>query len=301
MKLYRKLHFIIAEITAGQIHLNEVNSRTGGITVLVIVGSDVLERRLHVGDPLLARIHTSPDILYSEKYIDGSYVNVSFIKKESADKIMSMLKDLGYVIIGIIVMKSPEGNELHAEVSKITAKNMKLKVLVHDPFLANAICGVVYRRLRIPLLLFFLGVLLVNWFAFSSLAGKVQIAKANAEQATVQSKHIETVNLQQREMLEKLMSVPIFSSAELLDAIGEKVPDGVMLTEMDIITAGDGKNILGKTMQLLKIKGTASSENLMKFIAVLKSSPRFSGLSLVSYGSSKRAENANMFEISIPL
>lgn len=301
MRLFPEISPVVFTIVDGDVSLNQKTIQKGAPVVIILTGADVLERTLTEDNPLLARIRANTDIVRSESSLPDGNLEVAFIKKSLADKAMSMLTSTGAYAVGTCVMKSADNDSIRRSVGEIISQKLTLRKLYQDPVITDNICGAAYMRLRLPVLVTFLVVLFGNWFAYSALSHKIGETRIDAERIAVQSRQMEKVSQKQHDMMRRMTGVPVFSRASLLDAIASKVPDGVMLTSLEIHAAGDGKDALAQVPGTLRICGTASSENLMAFISSLKTEIGFSGLSIVSYGRSARSRDNNAFELSIPI
>lgn len=301
MRLFPEISPAVFAIVGGDVSLNQKTLQKGSPVVIILTGADVLERTLSEDNPLLARIRANTDIVRSESPLPDGNVEVAFIKKTLADKAMSMLTSTGAYAVGTCVMKSADNDAIRRIMGEIIFKELTLRKLYKNPVITDNICSAVYMRLRLPVLVTFLVVLLGNWFVYSALSHKIGKTRIDAERIAVQFRQMEKVSQKQHDMMRRMTGIPVFSRASLLDAIASKVPDGVMLTLLEIRAAGDGKDALARVSVTLRICGTASSENLMTFISSLKTETRFSGLSIVSYGRSGHSRDTNAFELSIPI
>lgn len=300
MRLFPEISPAVFAIVGGDVSLNQKTLQKGSPVVIILTGADVLERTLSEDNPLLARIRANTDIVRSESPLPDGNVEVAFIKKTLADKAMSMLTSTGAYAVGTCVMKYADNDAIRRIMGEIISKELTLRKLYKNPVITDNICSAVYMRLRLPVLVTFLVVLLGNWFVYSALSHKIGKTRIDAERIAVQFHHL-SKHQKQHDMMRRMTGFPVFSRASLLDAIASKVPDGVMLTLLEIRAAGNGKDALARVPVTLRICGTASSENLMTFISSLKTETRFSGLSIVSYGRSGHSRDTNAFELSIPI
>jgi len=207
----------------------------GSVAIVAVTGSDVTVRMISDRDPVLKRIMLNTDLLRTS-YAD----RVCYI---SRDEVMEIVGSLGNVHVANIVVG--DGNpDMATEVSTIEKRLLSVDTLRKDRPLLEAVCGQWYRKLRMPMLLFYLGLLIINFIAFSSVGKKYEEKRREVEAFERRSRTEVEATERQKKMVATFLAASSGRTAIGFDKIAASVPDGIRLTLIAI--DDDGFRIKGE-------------------------------------------------------
>ena len=230
----------IASFKLGQTH------GKGDICVIVVSGPDVSSRISADSDPILSRIMQNEGLLkttYSDR--------VCYISKESIKEQMMSLADA--YIAGIVI--GDEKMDIEEAVSSVEQNVSSFDRIRSDRVLLQSVCLQWYGKLKMPLLLFYLCLLLVNYYCYPSVERKYEERLkllADSQRRT----RIETeVTERQKQLMTEYMNLSSHYSAYLFDKIGSCVPGGIRLT------------LLSRESGVFRIKGETLDASSVVFFA----------------------------------
>lgn len=223
------------EVNGGSAVIQDGLAEKGDVVILSVFGSDVSSRACDDLDPVLSRIERSKD-LYWTRYSDRiCYVRKSVVESSPNDR-------KGPYVAGVAV------GETHYE-AEGQAKNMlsaiDWKRIVMEQDMLEAVTGRIFSRALLPVLGFWLVVLLCNFFLFSDLDRRVNAMRLSQQESKREAKAEMEVTGKQRQMLADYKAMSLPKSSVNIDALASVVPDGIQLTLLSVNSAG------------FRIKGTA--------------------------------------------
>lgn len=195
-----------------------------GVVILAVYGKGVSSRAVADGDPLLGRLSGNDALAWT--FYDGS---VCYVPKSLLE---SSLEDLsGSHVAAIVVGRTREQAE--ASAAQRRKELATWDRVTHDAALRNAVFGDLYRRFRLPVLTFWLLILVGNFFLSARLEDRIGEANARRQQYQRQARTVMESTSQQRRLWTdfRMMSLP--KSASRLDRIAALLPDGVRLTRLE--------------------------------------------------------------------
>lgn len=207
----------------------------GAVAVIAVTGSDVTVRMISDRDPVLGRIMQNADLLRTS-YTD----RVCYIGKE---EVMRAVESIGGIhIAGIVV---GDGNpDMDSEIETIERGLVSIDKLKKDRPLLEAVCGQWYRKLKMPVLLFYLGLLIINFLTFSSVGKKYEEKRREVEAFERRSRTEVEATERQKKMVNDFLAASSGRTATGFDKIGASVPEGIRLTHISV--EGDGFRIKGE-------------------------------------------------------
>ena len=234
MRLISK-RILPVEVNGGSAVIQDGLAEKGDIVILSVFGSDVSSRACDDLDPVLSRIERSKD-LYWTRYSDRiCYVRKSVVESSPNDR-------KGPYVAGVAV------GETHYEAEE-QAKNMlsaiDWKRIVMEQDMLEAVTGRIFSRALLPVLGFWLVVLLCNSFLFSDLDRRVNAMRLLQQESRREAKAEMEVTGKQRQMLADYKAMSLPKSSVDIDALASVVPDGIQLTLLSVNSSG------------FRIKGTA--------------------------------------------
>ena len=199
----------------------ESKPAAGAICVIAVSGPDVTSRRISDQDPVLRRIMQN-DGLLKTSYPD----RVCYVSKDS---VMGLVESLGDVhVVGFVV---GDGNpDIEDAISSVEKKATSFEKIKADRPLLLSVCAQWFGRLKMPLLLLYLCLLLINFFCYPSIGRKYEERRRQLEATERRSRTETEVNERQKRMITEYMSLSSHDSAYSFDKIAACVPGDMKLT-----------------------------------------------------------------------
>lgn len=234
MRLISK-RILHVEVNGGTVVVQEGLAEKGYIVILSVFGTDVSSRFCDDSDPVLSRIERSNDLYWTRYPAKICYVRKTVVESSLNDR-------KGSYVAGVAV------GETHYEADE-QAKNMlsaiDWKRLVKEPDMLEAVTGRIFHRALLPVLGFWLAVLLCNFFLFSDLDRRVSAMRFLQQESKREAKAEREVTGKQRQMLADYKAMSLPKSSADIDALASVMPDGIQLTFFSVNPSG------------FRIKGTA--------------------------------------------
>lgn len=230
----------------------------GAVCVAVVRGADVSVRGISDRDPVLGRIMRNDGLLRT-RYAD----RVCYVAKDPVLALASTLD--GIHVAGFVV--GDGGADVEEAVGSEERRIVSLEGIRGNRPLQRAACGQWFRRLKMPLLLAYLCVLLLNFFCYQSVGRRYEERRRLVEASERRSRTETEVSGRQRKMIGDFLRSSSGRSAFSFDRIAASVPGDVRLTLLSL--GGDGSfRIKGETADASSV--TVFAENLGKCFGRLR-------------------------------
>ena len=210
----------------------------GDIVVLAVHGPDVSSRIINESDPLLRRIFHNETLLWTR----GSE-EVFYVPREVVEKSLGALN--GAHVADTIVC-GPNENVKRLAAARI-AQLGELKNITANRSLFDCVAGQWYQRLRLPLLLFWLVLLALNYFISSDLGRRISEAQVQSRFNQQVTEQAAAVSAQQERMTAEYKTLALPASSPALDYVASILPGGMTLSK------------LTATRSALNLKGNADA------------------------------------------
>lgn len=234
MRLISK-RILPVEVNGGTAVIQDGLEEKGDIVILSVFGSDVSSRSCDDSDPVLTRIQRSDD-LYWTMYPD----KICYVRKAVVES--SLNKQKGTYVAGVAV--GEVCNEAEEQAKNILS-TIDWKRIAGDSEMLEAVAGCIFHRVLLPVLGFWLVVLLFNFFLFSDLDRRVSAMRLSWQESKREAKAEKEATGKQRQMLADYKTMSLPKSSVAIDALASVVPDGIQLTLLSVNSSG------------FRIKGTA--------------------------------------------
>lgn len=234
MRLISK-RILPVELNGGTAVIQDGLEEKGDIVILSVFGSDVSSRSCDDSDPVLTRIQRSDD-LYWTMYPD----KICYVRKAVVES--SLNKQKGTYVAGVAV--GEVCNEAEEQAKNILS-TIDWKRIAGDSEMLEAVAGCIFHRVLLPVLGFWLVVLLFNFFLFSDLDRRVSAMRLSWQESKREAKAEKEATGKQRQMLADYKTMSLPKSSVAIDALASVVPDGIQLTLLSVNSSG------------FRIKGTA--------------------------------------------
>lgn len=205
-------------------------------SVIVVTGGGVSSKPVVDGDPSVARIMKSGELYVTVHAGDRTSPTVDFIRKDSVSGVVPELERACALVIGIMVSRN--AGDIGAMVEQSCSHRLGFRRLPSDVPLLAALCGQLYRSLRLPLLVAYLLVLAVNWILFSGISGRLQQRRSEHD-AMVRDREAAAESDSRQKGLERMFSdLPDLAARSAAGRVAGAVPAGTRLTGLSI-SSGD--------------------------------------------------------------
>ena len=212
-------------------------------TVIIITGEGVSSKEITDRDPSVAKIMKSGELHVTVHTKGADCPVVEFIRKDSVSELVSELEHDCALIIEILVTKSEECIE--SLIEEACDQRLAMKKLPSDPHLLSALCGQLYRGLRLPLLIAYLVILSANWVFFSNINEKLQQRRTEHEAMIRSRKAAEESDSRQKGLERKFSGLPDLSACSAAGSVAASVPAGIRLTGLSISSEKDAGSSQG--------------------------------------------------------
>lgn len=217
MKLVRTTQLEVT-VSGGKASIAGPLPKAGTVAIVIVTGPDVSVRAVSDADPILKRIMTNPDILYTA-YPD----RVCYVPKGPVTELTSTWKDIP--VAGMVV---GDGKTDTTEAVDAVTRCIPTK----------AVCLQWYERIKLPVLLFYLVILLVNFLITPSIGRKYDERRRLLDAAERQSRTKLEVSEKQKRLMTEYVQLSSHDAAFAFDKIASCVPEKVRLTQISREAAG---------------------------------------------------------------
>lgn len=209
------------------------------LSFVLLEGEGVLQRVYREGDESIRRITENPDLLYDLEQREGETV-LRFMRRDKADEVVAGLEQRGRQVYGVYLSGGKEGSLSLPEDDevvrwlRIRKEEMRFRVLFRPDRKGKVLGECVFRRLRLPLLCFWLIVLVGNFFGTVALEERVREQEAIV---AVRMREREGRNREDegiRNLSEKVRRWSVRRCALLLDRIARHVPGEMQLSLLSV-------------------------------------------------------------------
>ena len=212
-------------VEGGKAEIRRADVVKGDIVVLAVHGPDVTSRIVSEGDPILRRIEHNESLLWTRRK-DMIY----YVPREAVEGAMAQLK--GVHVAETTVCGLEEDAEKVA--SERIARLSDRKSIAGNRQLLDCVAGQWYQRLRLPVLLFWLVVLLVNFFASSALSKRIGEAQLRSRFDRQRTEQAAAVSVQQQRMVAEYKSLALPESSGPVDGLAAVLPENMLLSRIQV-------------------------------------------------------------------
>lgn len=222
-----------------------------GIVVLSISGQGITSRSLGGHDPFLSRLKVNSTLVWTE-YDD----HVCYMPSTVLEPIRAQLSSC---FIAGIVIGATEEEALETSL-RLKEEYSNMKTVVSTSQLRRFLLQHLYRAARLPILIFWLLVLVGNYLLSSSLGGALNTEYQQKQFNEMRLRDRQEVTSQQKKMIADYRGLILPKSSVTLDKIASVLPDGIRLNNMELI----GNHVLS-------VSGSASDlSEVLKYSDALK-------------------------------
>lgn len=193
----------------------------GSICIIAVSGPDVTSRQISDQDPVLRRIMQN-DGLLKTSYPD----RVCYVSGAPVMGLVETLEDVH--VVGFVV--GDGSSDVEDAISAAEKEATSFEKVRSDRPLLLSVCAQWYGRLKMPLLLVYLCILLINFFCYPSIGRKYEERRRLLEASERRSRTETEVTERQKRMITEYMNLSTHDSAYSFDKIAACVPGDTRLT-----------------------------------------------------------------------
>lgn len=231
MRLPVKTTLLDITLSGGTAAANGTQPQTGTVAIVRVAGPDVAVRALSDADPVLGRILRNEELLHT---VYGKHV--CYVTRKPVMDLVGAWK--GVYIAGYVVW---DGTSDTAPVVAEVAQNIP----------RNVACEQWYRRLRFPVLITYLAILLANVLYFPSINRRCEERRRQSEASQRQNRAQTAVTERQKQLIHDFPGTPAKGTAYSFDKMAAAVPPGVRLVLL--AASQDGFCIKGETAEITPV------------------------------------------------
>lgn len=230
---------------------------TPGIVVISISGRGITSRSLGIHDPFLSRLKMNSTLVWTE--YEG---HVCYIPSAVLEQIKAQLS--GCFIAGIVIGATEE-ESLETSI-RLKEEYSNMKTVVSSSQLRRFLLQHLYRTARLPILIFWLLILVGNYLLSSRLGGALNAEYQKKQLNEIRQRNRQEVTSQQKKMIADYQGLILPKSSIALDRIAAVLPDGIRLNKMELI----GTHVISVSGSAQELSGVLKYSDALKemFITV---------------------------------
>ncbi len=200
---------------------------------VIISGEDVSSRSYNIGDPVVKRILKSEELYTNLHGSDNTCSRIDFIRKDKVDKILRNIITARSFMLETFVSKDSD-IRIISEFSRKIEHRLKIQSLRKEPALSAFLADRLFKKTRLPMLVFFLFILIINVFIQKSVADRVGLLKNDYADGIAQSQIKAAEIDHKKELIDKYNSTSSLDFPFIADNIASFVPPEIRLNELHI-------------------------------------------------------------------
>lgn len=204
--------------------------------ILTISGRGVISKEYKKNSEESKQITDRPDdFLFAIEDLEDGMIRVIFLRRKLYDLLCRQLivDRLSLVEVRIDVNNNPE-QEARKAAEEFWRNKFGIKEVFSPSMRSNNLLSLVVRKILLPVLSSFLGVLLINFFVQQEFAGQLREQQFLLAQAKKNTTQVEKSLGERQEILNHLGNETKYPYAWIADRIASVVPKGIVLTELII-------------------------------------------------------------------
>lgn len=289
----------VADVCHDGVSMRGLKQAKSGLVLLVVTGAAVGSRELDRSNPIVRRIVDNPELISSE-HADGT--RIDYIRRTLPDDVRVGLERSGQFVVGTVVTADLDSLDIDAEAETVMRRCLSFRALKSDAALRDFLAARLFRKLLLPVLLFWLVVLAANFFVGSSLTEKLAERQALSYETGRSARLLTEKNSARSRLVAEYESTARLEASVWSDAIASALPDGMRLTEILLNEPKSRrKAAVPDDRVFISLKGdTLNPETVSAFSENLKHIAGFSRIEVVGLNRA-RNEDFSTFEIHVLL
>ena len=204
--------------------------------VLTISGKGVISKIYKENSEELKRITEQPnDFLFASENVGDGMLKLTFLRRNLYDILCEELNIENFTLVEVRIdaNNNPEQEARKAAEDFWTSK-FSIKEAFAPSIRSSSLLSLVAKKVSLPVLLFLIVVLLINFFVQQNIANQLQEQQIRLAQTKRNTAQVEKNLGEKQQILNQLSNEPRFSYAWIADQIASVVPDEIILTELEI-------------------------------------------------------------------
>ncbi len=289
----------VADVGHDGVSMRWLKQAKSGLMFLVVTGAAVGSRELDRSNPIVRRIIDNPELLSSE-HADGT--RIDYVRRTLPDDVRAGLERSGQFVAGTVVTADLGSIDIDAEADAARRRSLSFSALKSDAALRDFLAARLFRKLLLPLLLFWLAVLAANFWVSTSLTEKLAERQSLSYETGRSARLLSEKNSARSRLVAEYESTARLEASVWSDAIASALPDGMRLTEILLNEPKSRrKAAVPDDRVLISLKGeTLNPATVAAFSESMKHIAGFSGIEVVGLNRAGN-EDFSTFEIHIQL
>lgn len=222
-----------------------------GIVVLSISGQGVTSRSLGGHDPFMSRLKVNSTLVWTE-YHD----HVCYMPSTVLGPIKAQLSSC--FIAGIVI--GATAKEAFETSLRLKEEYSNMKTVVSSSQLRRFLLQHLYRTARLPILIFWLLILVGNYLLSSRLGGALNAEYQKKQLNEIRQRNRQEVTSQQKKMIADYQGLILPKSSIALDRIAAVLPDGICLNKMELV----GNHVISVSGNASELSGVLKYSDALK-------------------------------------
>lgn len=219
----------VADVGHDGVSMRWLKQAKSGLMFLVVTGAAVGSRVLDRSKPIVRRIIDNPELLLSE-HADG--MRIDYVRRSLPDDVRAGLERSGQFVAGTVVTADLGSIDIDAEAEAARRRSLSFGALKSDAALRDFLAARLFRKLLLPLLLFWLAVLAANFWVSTSLTEKLAERRTLSYETGRSARLLSEKNSARSRLVAEYESTARLEASVWSDAIASALPDGMRLTEI---------------------------------------------------------------------
>ena len=271
------------------------------VAILSISGEHIVSRTYRPDDPAVKKVTENEQLIWSinkDPDSGGESVTISFLRRELVNDITALLEKNKIHIAQTWIKESCE-RDSDDKILTFFNNKTKLSTIKESKSELNLVAGLLYHKIKLPVLLLVFCILFANFFLNNNIRKEYEQNQIALSTKQRQNK-IEAQKAENNKISAEYAKIPNLSYALISDKIASYVPDNVRLSRIDLFPIGKnsprekGINIDSRS---IKIKGEVDIPgNVTLFSQFLSADNLFTSVEIISLS---RRDGSSIYDFEL--
>lgn len=204
--------------------------------ILTISGKGIISKNYKENSEELKRITEQPDdFLFASENMGDGILRVTFLRRHLYE---SLCKELVVEKLSLVEVRIDANNDPEQEAQKAAEDFWTSEFGVKEAFTpcmrSSCLMSLVAKKILLPVLLFLIVVLLINFFVQQNIGSQLQEQQTLLAQTKRNTAQVEKNLGEKQQLLDQLGNEAKFPYAWIADQVASVVPNEMILTELNI-------------------------------------------------------------------
>lgn len=276
------------------------------LALLLVTSDQVVTKVYDREDQTIRRIIKNPELIWSTDTTEGQEPTLSFLRREGLNSLLGTIEKNKMLLIDTWIQGADDESVINTKLEHSYETLFRSTGLNKAVDLKNRLANLLFHKMLLPVLSFFLLLLLGNYFVYSHYTEQYQIKQSKIHQDKRANKAKSSNNQKENQLTAIYNQIPHKSFALLADRMASYIPNNLILTSMVIsplVKNGNSKskNEIQIDYQLIRLKGSVETPGSVTLLTqLLEADALFSKVKVTSLYRKKDTDNFD-FELEITL